>query len=89
MIKDQLEERHANRLEWIVICLIVSQVMIKLVWDITIKDILGYFPQVCLPPIRLPHRFGGNDLPSVLPATSPSSRLTNAALQLWTSPLSK
>ena len=40
MLKDQLEVRHATRLEWIVIWLIVSQVVLKLVWDITIKDIL-------------------------------------------------
>jgi uncharacterized Rmd1/YagE family protein len=43
MLKDQLEERHATRLEMIVIWLIVSQILLKLVWDILIKDIWGLF----------------------------------------------
>ena len=43
MLKDQLEERHATRLEWIVIWLILSQIILKLVWDILIKDIWGLF----------------------------------------------
>lgn len=42
MLKDQLEERHANRLEWIVICLIVSQVMIKLRYEIQVMKMLDH-----------------------------------------------
>ena len=44
MLKDQLEVRHATRLEWIVIWLIVAEVGLELVWNILIKDILGFFP---------------------------------------------
>uniref|UniRef100_A0A7S4MZV6 DUF155 domain-containing protein n=1 Tax=Guillardia theta TaxID=55529 RepID=A0A7S4MZV6_GUITH len=43
MLKDQLEVRHATRLEWIVIWLIVAEVGLELVWNILIHDILGFF----------------------------------------------
>jgi len=43
MLKDQLEVRHATRLEWIVIWLIVVEVVMQLVWNILMKDILGWF----------------------------------------------
>lgn len=43
MLKDQLEVRHATRLEWIVIWLIVAEVGLQVVWNIFIKDILGFF----------------------------------------------
>jgi uncharacterized Rmd1/YagE family protein len=38
MLKDQLEVRHATRLEWIIIWLIVAEVGLELVWNILIKD---------------------------------------------------
>jgi len=44
MLKDQLEVRHATRLELIVIWLICSEVAMQLIWNILIKDILGFFP---------------------------------------------
>ena len=43
MLKDQLEVRHATRLEWIVIWLIVAEVGLQVVWNIFIKDIFGFF----------------------------------------------
>mmetsp|Transcript_87135 Transcript_87135/g.127459 ORF Transcript_87135/g.127459 Transcript_87135/m.127459 type:complete len:147 (-) Transcript_87135:169-609(-) len=47
MLKDQLEVRHATRLEWIVIWLIVAEVGLEVVWNILIKDILGFFHDSC------------------------------------------
>lgn len=38
MLKDQLEVRHATRLEWIIIWLIVAEVGLEVVWNILIKD---------------------------------------------------
>mmetsp|Transcript_75937 Transcript_75937/g.203433 ORF Transcript_75937/g.203433 Transcript_75937/m.203433 type:complete len:705 (+) Transcript_75937:3-2117(+) len=43
MLKDQLEVRHATRLEWIIIWLIVAEVGLQVVWNILIHDILGFF----------------------------------------------
>mmetsp|Transcript_64106 Transcript_64106/g.150872 ORF Transcript_64106/g.150872 Transcript_64106/m.150872 type:complete len:256 (+) Transcript_64106:314-1081(+) len=43
MLKDQLEVRHATRLEWIVIWLIVAEVGLEVIWNILIHDILGLF----------------------------------------------
>ena len=39
-VHGQLEVRHATRLEWIVIWLIVAEVGLEVVWNILIKDIL-------------------------------------------------
>jgi len=47
MLKDQLEVRHATRLEMIVIWLIVSQVGLEVFWQIIIHDILGFFNHRC------------------------------------------
>ena len=43
MLKTQLEKRHATRLEWIVIWLLVATIGLKLVWDVLVKDIWGFF----------------------------------------------
>lgn len=40
MISDQLENMHAEKLEWIIIWLIVVEVVVMVVWNIIIKDIL-------------------------------------------------
>jgi uncharacterized Rmd1/YagE family protein len=50
MLKDQLEVRHSTRLEWIVIWLIVAEVLLEVVWNILVKDIMGWFNR----PGRLP-----------------------------------
>ena len=38
------QNNHATKLEWIIIWLIVFEVVIMVIWDIIIKDILGFFP---------------------------------------------
>jgi uncharacterized Rmd1/YagE family protein len=45
VLSQQLAHRHSTHLEWIVIWLIVAEVVVQLVWNILIKDILGYFPR--------------------------------------------
>jgi uncharacterized Rmd1/YagE family protein len=51
VVKDMLEllqtsvsNQHANRLEMIIIVLIVVEVLVMVLWNIVIKDVLGYFP---------------------------------------------
>ena len=43
MLGDQLDRMHSDKLEWVIIVLIVIEVFIMLVWNIIIKDMLGYF----------------------------------------------
>jgi uncharacterized Rmd1/YagE family protein len=43
MLADEQQNSHATKLEWIIIWLIVVEVVIMVIWDIIIKDILGYF----------------------------------------------
>jgi len=40
MLNDELTKKHEHNLEWIIIYLIVIEVFIAVVWDITIKDVL-------------------------------------------------
>ncbi|GLD92527.1 hypothetical protein PINS_up001086 [Pythium insidiosum] len=44
VLSQQLAHQHDTKLEWIVIWLIVAEVAVQLVWNILIKDILGFFP---------------------------------------------
>eukprot|EP00742_Colponemidia_sp_Colp-10_P006620 GILJ01007094.1.p1 GENE.GILJ01007094.1~~GILJ01007094.1.p1 ORF type:complete len:388 (+),score=40.74 GILJ01007094.1:75-1238(+) len=44
MLNSELTSRDSTRVEWIIIWLIVVEVAVLLVWQIFIKDILGYFP---------------------------------------------
>ncbi|KAF0690586.1 Aste57867_18033 [Aphanomyces stellatus] len=43
VLTEQLARQHATKLEWIVIWLIVASVFVKVVWQMFIKDILGFF----------------------------------------------
>ena len=44
LMDQQLENQHSSHLEWIVIWLIVAEVVVQVVWNIIMKDILGFFP---------------------------------------------
>jgi uncharacterized Rmd1/YagE family protein len=44
MLNDQLENFHAHKLEWIIIWLIVFEVVVMVIWNMLLKDILGFFP---------------------------------------------
>ncbi len=39
------KNRHATKLDSIIIYLIVFEVVIMLLWDMLVKDILGYFTE--------------------------------------------
>ena len=43
LLMSQVEERHASRLEWIIIWLILVEVVIQVVWNMFLKDVLGLF----------------------------------------------
>ena len=43
VLNQQLEHHHASHLEWIIIWLIVAEVVVEVVWNMFIKDILGFF----------------------------------------------
>lgn len=43
MLSQQMENIHNTKLEWIIIVLIVVEVFIEVVWNMAIKDIMGYF----------------------------------------------
>ena len=43
MLSQQLAHQHDTRLEWIVIWLIVAEVAVEVIWNMLIKDILGFF----------------------------------------------
>ncbi|TMW66020.1 hypothetical protein Poli38472_003785 [Pythium oligandrum] len=45
VLSQQLAHQHDTKLEWIVIWLIVAEVAVQIVWNILIKDILGFFPK--------------------------------------------
>lgn len=45
VLSQQLAHQHDTKLEWIVIWLIVAEVVVQIVWNILIKDILGFFPR--------------------------------------------
>lgn len=40
MVGSELTDRHASRLEWIIIWLIVIEVVVELLWNVIVKDIL-------------------------------------------------
>ncbi|KAG7395538.1 hypothetical protein PHYBOEH_003678 [Phytophthora boehmeriae] len=44
VLSQQLAHQHDTKLEMIVIWLIVAEVAVQVVWNILIKDILGFFP---------------------------------------------
>eukprot|EP00942_MAST-04A_sp_MAST-4A-sp1_P002411 g2411.t1 len=44
LLSTQQDQTHANRLEFIIMVLIVIEVVIEVVWNILLKDILGVFP---------------------------------------------
>ena len=44
LLSTQQDQSHANRLEFIIMVLIVIEVVIEVVWNIVLKDILGLFP---------------------------------------------
>ena len=44
LLSTQQDQSHANRLEFIIMVLIVIEVVIEVVWNIVLKDILGIFP---------------------------------------------
>jgi|GEM_PF-1216673 len=43
VLASTVESNQANRLEWIIIWLIVVEVVVDVFWNVLIKDILGYF----------------------------------------------
>lgn len=43
MLNDELHHQHENYLEWIIIWILVIEVAIELIWNVLIKDILGFF----------------------------------------------
>ena len=55
LLSTQQDQSHANRLEFIIMVLIVIEVVIEVVWNIVLKDLLGIFP--------LRGKDGGNDDP--------------------------
>ena len=40
ILSNQLENKHASKLEWIIIWLIVVEVVIEVFWNILVKDLL-------------------------------------------------
>jgi uncharacterized Rmd1/YagE family protein len=42
VLRNQQEHIHANKLEWIIIVLVAMEVILQLVWNILLKDILGW-----------------------------------------------
>ncbi|CAH0480595.1 unnamed protein product [Peronospora belbahrii] len=45
VLSQQLAHQHDTKLEMIVIWLIVAEVAVQVVWNILVKDILGFFPR--------------------------------------------
>lgn len=45
VLKSQQEHQHANHLEFIVVVLIAMEVLLTLVWNILLKDVLGWVGQ--------------------------------------------
>jgi uncharacterized Rmd1/YagE family protein len=45
VLSQQLAHQHDTKLEMIVIWLIVAEVAVEVVWNMLIKDILGFFPR--------------------------------------------
>jgi uncharacterized Rmd1/YagE family protein len=45
VLRSQQEHIHANKLEWIIIILVAMEVLLQLVWNILLKDVLGWVGQ--------------------------------------------
>jgi uncharacterized Rmd1/YagE family protein len=45
MLADEQKSRHATKLDSIIIYLIVFEVVVMILWDILVKDILGFFAE--------------------------------------------
>lgn len=43
VLNQELTRQHGTKLEWIIIWLLVVEVVIAVVWEITVKDLLGFF----------------------------------------------
>ncbi|KAH9193808.1 hypothetical protein AeNC1_004226 [Aphanomyces euteiches] len=43
VLSEQLERQHGAKLEWIVIWLIVAEVVVKVFWNMLLKDVIGLF----------------------------------------------
>ncbi|TYZ66862.1 hypothetical protein PybrP1_012740 [[Pythium] brassicae (nom. inval.)] len=43
VLNQELTRQHGTKLEWIIIWLLLVEVVIAVVWEITVKDLLGYF----------------------------------------------
>ena len=43
LLNSQMERKHSNNLEWIVIWLIVFEVIVTVFWEILLKDVFGLF----------------------------------------------
>lgn len=42
VLRSQQEHIHANKLEWVIIILVAMEVILQLVWNILLKDVLGW-----------------------------------------------
>lgn len=45
VLRAQQEHIHANKLEWVIIVLVAMEVILQLVWNILLKDVLGWVGQ--------------------------------------------
>lgn len=45
VLRSQQEHIHANKLEWVIIILVAMEVILQLVWNILLKDVLGWVGQ--------------------------------------------
>jgi uncharacterized Rmd1/YagE family protein len=45
VLRAQQEHEHANKLEWVIIILVGMEVILQVVWQILLKDILGWVGQ--------------------------------------------
>lgn len=60
MLRNQLEVRHATRLEWIIIWLIVIEVLLEVCWNIMIRVRTPSLFRPCMCPIVLGHKRRGS-----------------------------
>ena len=42
VLRSQQEHAHGNRLEWVIIILVAMEVILQLIWNILLKDTLGW-----------------------------------------------
>jgi uncharacterized Rmd1/YagE family protein len=43
VLNQELTQQHGDKLEWIIIWLLVAEILISVGWNIIVKDVLGYF----------------------------------------------